>query len=438
MDSSGNLKRVQTLLDRDNKISVKVGNLERSTFRNMDQLIHYTLQFYKMEFWFDYFSILTRSLLFFTMDSCHAEKCSVRFIKKERSFGIQVHSNYFKGIINKRKFIEYINDLSDDLPEQNYYTDLGFLKKMFKLKQIEPDNISYSSEKLELNIPDKELSEEKWIQIRDSVISSIESLPPLKENLIRLEEMLHAGSFDMNSIALQVGTDAALTMDILKIVNSGAYVLNSRIENIQSALKFLGLRELYNLLITLAIKKVLTSEDRNMNDFWQNSYKCAYYASHIALKLQTKIAHTDSVYTAALLHDIGKFPLSVIFSDDDTDNELLEHCKKYKLNISEIEDALSGIHHCETGFLMAEKWNLPDSIKLVMRFHHEPASAPEGIRNLNDIVYLADCLVFSENGQFDLSQTDLSVLKRQGLSTYVELSDLFSGLKESFENNRIK
>ncbi|MBN2656219.1 MAG: HDOD domain-containing protein [Spirochaetales bacterium] len=435
MNSTGNLKRVHSMLDRNNKISVKVANLEKNTFKNMDQLILYTLQFYKMEVWFDYFSLITRGLLHFAIESCNLEQCSIRFIKKERSFGIQILSDYLNQIINKREFIEFINDLNDEMPRQAYYSDIQFLKKLFEIKQIEPDNITYSSNKLELDIPDSKLSEDNWNEIRETVIESIEALPPLKENLLKLEEMLHSGSFDMNAIARQVGTDPALTMDILKIVNSGAYMLSSRIEDIQSALKYLGLRELYNLMITLAIRNVLSFSDKNLDEFWHNSYKSAFYACHIAHILNVKIAHTDSIYTAALLHDIGKFPITTIF--DDNNEELIPFCSRYKIFLSDIEDALTGIRHCETGYLMAEKWNLPDSLKLVMRFHHEPESAPESIRNLNDVVYLADALVSFENGELEVDSINAKVLKSHNLFSPEEFIKKFQHLNSLFEENKV-
>jgi len=423
------------MLDQNNKISVKVANLEQNTFKNMDQLILYTLQFYHMEVWFDYFCLLTRGLLHFAIKSCELDQCSIRFVKKERSFGIQIFSDYLKGKINRREFIEFINDLSSDKSDRDYYSDIQFIKKVFEIKQIEPDNITYSSNKLELDIPDNKLSEENWNEIRESVLDSIESLPPLKENLLKLEEMLHSGNFDMNAIARQVGTDPALTMDILKIVNSGAYMLSTRIDDIKSALKYLGLRELYNLLITLAIKNVLTIPGRNLDDFWQNSNRCAFYACHIAQRLNIKIAHTDSIYTAALLHDIGKFPLSAVW--DDNDAELLHYCNRYKIFLSDIEHALTGTRHCDTGYLMAEKWNLPDSLKLVMRYHHEPDSAPDKIKNLNDVVYLADALVSFEIGQFELKDLNVKVMDRQGLQSPEDFAERFSHLCEVFDINKI-
>ncbi len=432
---NNNAAKVQSILNKNNKISVKVVNLEGNTIKQMEQLLLYTLQFYKMDVWLDYFSLLTRGLIFFAIKSCQINQCSIRLIKENNAFVIQVFSEGLNQSINKREFIEFINDLSvyESVPE--LFSDLFFLKKLFEIKEINTDNISYSSDKLELFIPQEKLDEKTWMELRNAIISSIDELPPLKENLLKLEKMIHMGTFDMDSIAEQVGTDPALTIDILKIVNSGAFVLSSRIDDIQSALKYLGLRELYNLMISLSIKKTLSLYDKEMNEFWYHSYKCAYYSCELARRLKINVAHSDSIYTSALLHDIGKFPISMLF--DDENDVILDYCVRYKITLSDIEDALSGIRHCETGFFMAEKWNLPDSLKLIMKFHHSPGDAPESIRNLNDIIYMADCLIYSEAERFDLSTIDPDVLKRHKIASHVELLEKFTDLTESFDSQNI-
>jgi len=435
IEKSGYSEKIHSILDKNNKISVKVASIEGSTIKQMEQLLMYTLQYYNMDIWLDYFSLLTRGLVFFAIESCELKQCNIRLIKQNNAFVIQIYSEELKNCINKREFIEFINDLSDSDTIPDLFTDLMFLKRLFEFKEINTDNISYSADKLELFIPQEKLNEQSWSEIQEIIISSIDQLPPLKENLLKLEEMIHVGSFDMDSIAKQVGTDPALTMDILKIVNSGAFVLSSRIDDIQSALKYLGLRELYNLMISLSIKSALSLYEKDMNEFWLHSYKSAFYSCEIARKLKINVAHSDSIYTSALLHDIGKFPISLIF--DNSDDLIFNYCNRYKITLSDIEDALSGIGHCQTGYIMAEKWNLPDSLKLIMKYHHSPSEAPEHVRSMNDIIYMADCLINSEAGRFDLNNMEGSVLQRHKLKSPQELENKFARLSEAFENQNL-
>ena len=427
--------KIKKMLDNNNKISIKVENLEYKTMKQIEQLLLYTLQFYNMEIWLQYFSLLVKGLLFFAIKGCDLKSCSIKLVKIDKAFSIQIISDQLNQFINKREFIEFINDLSDDISVPQFYSDLIFLKHLFEIKNIATDNIRYSSNKIELFIPEEKLDDKNWSIIRDSIISSIDELPPLKENLLKLEEMLHAGTYDMDSIAEQVGTDPALTMDIIKIVNSGAFILNKKIDDIHSALKYLGLRELYNLMISLSIKKVLSFYDKKMLEFWNHSYKCAYYSCQMTREMKVQIPHSESMYTSALLHDIGKFPISMIF--DDNNEMLLNYCSRYKIILGDIEDALSGIRHVETGFLMAEKWNLPDSLKLIMKYHHDPESAPEHVKTMNDIIYLADCLIYSEQNRFDLNTIEQAVLLRHRITDHNELLERFKHLSASFEKNNL-
>jgi len=427
--------KIHEMLDKNGRISIKVDKLNTHTMKQMNHLLLCTLQFYNKEIWLDYFSLLIRGIIYFAINSCNLERCSIQILKKNKALCIQVISGEFFQIINKREFIEFINDLSTDMTMPEIFRDLLFLKHLFQIKDINTDNISYSTDTIELLIPEDKLDGRDWILIRKEIISSIDHLPPLKENLLKLEEMLHSGDYDMDSIAEQVGTDPALTMDILKVVNSGAYLLSRKIDDINSALKYLGLRELYNLMFSLSIKKTLSLFHKEMNEFWYHSYKCAYYSSFIMRDLHIKIPHSESIYTAALLHDIGKFPISMIFNDN---NEILQdYCLRYNIDLSDIEDALAGIRHGETGFMMAEKWELPDSLKLVMKYHHDPGSAPEGIRKINDIVYMADCLIYSEDGRFDLTSIDATVLNRYKITTHSELKNKFEHLSAAFETDNL-
>lgn len=432
MNNTDYSMKVQELLKKNSSISVKITNLECKTLKHMEQIILFTLQYYKMDIWHDYFNLLARGLVYFAIKSCGFDLCRIKLIKESKAFIIQIQSEELNTAINKREFIEFINDLSEIETSKDFFTDFQFLKKLFEIKQIDADNITYSSGKIELYLPESKLSEENWGEIRESIVTSIDQFPPMKENLIILEEMIHSGEYDMNTIAEQVGTDPALTIDILKIVNSGAFVLNAKIDDIHSALKYLGLRELYNVMISLSIRKVLSMFDKKMTDFWYYSNKCAYYACHIADTLNIKVSHTDSIYTSALLHDIGKFPISMIF--DDSNEVLLDYCTRYNIFLSNIEDAITGIRHCETGYLMGEKWNLPDSLKLVMKFHHEPSAAPEHIRNLNDIIYLSNCLLGNETGSFDKSALDRAVLQRHNLNSFEELANMFKHLSNQFDS----
>jgi len=63
--------------------------------------------------------------------------------------------------------------------------------------------------------------------------------------------------------------------------------------------------------------------------------------------------------------------------------------------------------------------------------------APEHVRNLNDIVYMADCLIYSEQDRFDLQTINTTVLNRHNLKSPEELQKKFEHLSTGFDANNL-
>jgi len=106
-----------------------------------------------------------------------------------------------------------------------------------------------------------------------------------------------------------------------------------------------------------------------------------------------------------LLHDIGKVILDQYIADSAPlffRQLSLEHGDSQSA-----EKEILGITHNEAGGLLAEKWNLPEGISHVIRYHHAPQKKKEH-KDLVYIVYLADLLMekFNTGLDFDKIQTD--------------------------------
>jgi HD-like signal output (HDOD) protein len=49
-----------------------------------------------------------------------------------------------------------------------------------------------------------------------------------------------------------------------------------------------------------------------------------------------------------------------------------------------------GTDHAEVGALLAEHWNLPETLRSVIAHHHNPSNAPEADKILVYVIHLAD------------------------------------------------
>ena len=93
---------------------------------------------------------------------------------------------------------------------------------------------------------------------------------------------------------------------------------------------------------------------------------------------------------------------------------------------------VAGVNHGEIGAKIAEKWNFPPVIANVIRYHHEPLSAPEEYRKLTGIIYVSDLLSHVHEGIVDYSQFEPSILSEFGVNSEEELQQLSDRLHKAF------
>jgi len=69
----------------------------------------------------------------------------------------------------------------------------------------------------------------------------------------------------------------------------------------------------------------------------------------------------------------------------------MERAQQDRIPLVEAEQAVLGFNHAMAGGLIAEKWNLPPSLVSVIKYHHQPSSAPDKDLMIS-VVHLADIL----------------------------------------------
>ena len=83
-----------------------------------------------------------------------------------------------------------------------------------------------------------------------------------------------------------------------------------------------------------------------------------------------------ALFTAALLHDIGKVVLnSFVEQYSDKIMELVAG----GVSFLEAEETMLGIDHAQLGGKIAESWDFPEDIVRGIALHHEPEEAPEDV-----------------------------------------------------------
>jgi putative nucleotidyltransferase with HDIG domain len=124
----------------------------------------------------------------------------------------------------------------------------------------------------------------------------------------------------------------------------------------------------------------------SLRDYYRHSTTVASVAEKMAKHIsRTHAIEIDDVYTAGMLHDIGK--LALCSFDSRIVGSAMTRSVTEELPYYEAEDAV--LSHTRAGALLAEHWNFPPNLAACFAYHHAPGETPEA-RNLVAITHIAD------------------------------------------------
>jgi putative nucleotidyltransferase with HDIG domain len=255
------------------------------------------------------------------------------------------------------------------------------------------------------------------------IIKTIGSLPPLPQITIKLIQMLNNPDTKVGDLVELIKMEQALTVDILKIVNSPYYGLRKEVISIRQAINYLGFVNLKSLIIALSTKKFMQKGDRYDLLLWKHSVSVALFSKLVTEKLN--IYNTEEMFVAGLLHDIGKVVLNKNIPD--TYKPIMDEVMRTGMNFEEIEKKVLGFTHSDVGLFLVQEWNLGERLKNVVFYHHNPPLASEYIQE-TAVVNLADKLSnYNEMGfykNYDISsETPALNILNVTKDTLMEIND---------------
>jgi putative nucleotidyltransferase with HDIG domain len=223
-------------------------------------------------------------------------------------------------------------------------------------------------------------------------IEAISALPTVPSNLRQISVMLEKPRLTMDEIARFVSNDPALTIKVLKMVNSAAYGFPGRISSVSHAIMLLGLNVIRGLLLGISVFDLM---QKNMAGLWEHSCSCAVAARCLAQ--QKKMKEPEEVSICGLLHDIGKVLVMLQYPTEY--DQALREAKDNDISLLEAEKKFLAATHAEVGFWLAQKWRFPPNLVEAIGFHHRPQLAAQAPLE-TAIVHVADILVRSKGVGF--------------------------------------
>lgn len=233
-----------------------------------------------------------------------------------------------------------------------------------------------------------------------NVLDNIQNLPVLPATTVKLISLLSDERTSIDEILKVVQYDQNLTIQVLKICNSAYFSLNRKINSLREAVVYLGAKNLMNVVMGLHCNAMLQQPQKGYGllpgMLWRHSTAVAIAADKLVDKNDKAPPAAGLLFTAGLLHDIGKVILDQVLANNYL--EILEKLDTTEKKFNELEREVLGYSHDDVGEMVLLHWQLPEMLACVCRYHHDPDKYPgkdPQVLHLVDLVHMADSLVIS-------------------------------------------
>ncbi|GAB6096997.1 hypothetical protein JCM14469_32510 [Desulfatiferula olefinivorans] len=222
-------------------------------------------------------------------------------------------------------------------------------------------------------------------------LKRVSSFPTLSKVAATIVTLARDPDSNLDQLTAVIKNDPALTLTLLKIVNSAFYGFPQKIETIERAVIILGRDELIHLALGLGAAKAIDQMPANSlyrpQALWHHLMGTALICRFLYRRYMKK--DDPGLFTAGLLHDFGKIFLVEHYPEayDAVHVDAVEH----EIPLYELEEECFGINHAIIGKHIGSTWNLPEALVQAAAYHHQPFFATEHT-HLAAVIGFADFL----------------------------------------------
>jgi HD-like signal output (HDOD) protein len=206
----------------------------------------------------------------------------------------------------------------------------------------------------------------------------IKDLPTLPQVVTRIVELAEDETASAHDFTAVLESDYAISARILRLANSPYYGLPNRVDSIGRAVVLLGFDAVRNLALATTVVGLFADRKQTAltpEDFWMHAFGAAK-AAQLLCRQHCRVESPEGCFTAALLHDMGKYLFALILKDDYL--EVVAQAQKVERPLHEIETERFGMDHAEVGAWLLEKWCFPQMFRdaIANLYSHEAYAGP--------------------------------------------------------------
>jgi len=228
-----------------------------------------------------------------------------------------------------------------------------------------------------------------------ALIANIDHLPTPPVVFSQINRVLTNPNASVYDVAKIIAEDAGMSARVLRMANSAYYSLTQPVASVRQAVVILGLEAVRSLVLSAAVLEAFTGYQENpefQDMFWRHSLATASAARVLfGGKLTDRVARGgEEGFCAGLLHDIGK--LVMICYMPRLQAGTTGHRLYRVVDDRWVEDDVIGATHAAIGGYLAERWKLPEVLRVAITHHHDLAVKQPEHGHLTKVIHLADYL----------------------------------------------
>ncbi len=267
-------------------------------------------------------------------------------------------------------------------------------------------------------------------------LDDVEHIPTISAIALKVLQKLANPEVNINELTQIIEQDQALSANILKVANSGYFEFMDEVCTVKKAVVLIGFKMTREITSAFAVKSLFESlkpiENFDYLHLWKHALLSALFAQKLAVR---KNLPEDELYMSALLHDIGI--VIQLFYDPQFyaliyNKSIENHGTYYEQEIKEQVE----LYHTEVGFMILQKWHIPVSIIIPVRWHHQFHKLDKNLVDYQQqiiLIALSNLYQLNEEAREDFLHTNVDALQLQSLIE--DFMDLYRDISDSIKED---
>jgi HD-like signal output (HDOD) protein len=216
-------------------------------------------------------------------------------------------------------------------------------------------------------------------------------IPSQPDALVKLSLLLAQEDVNLKAASDLVETDMALAAAVMKAVNSSLYGLKGRVQSVQQAITYLGMREVAAITFEMGLRAAFPPAPE-LQPLWERAARRGLLMGRLGQRLGLD---AWAAHSAGLFEECGK---AVLFRHAADHYRAMLRAAEGDTELAMLERAGFGVSHDALGAALCESWGLAAAAVASVRQHVSaqaggPLPAAADKRSICALSVVAHCLM---------------------------------------------